>query len=107
MVPAAASTPPASSAKPAAGSRMAAVVTAAHQAAAAARTGTAARDDEVLGLFGIGYQAGEQIAAIPARKPGGDKPFQAAVQPGAQAALEAKPHTVAGEPLGITGGTAQ
>ena len=64
-------------------------------------------DYEVLGLFGIGDQAGKQIAAVPAGKPGGDEPFQVAVQPGPQGGLEAQPDAVAGEPLGVTGGTAQ
>ena len=83
------------------------VATAAHQPRSGGKDRDGGPDDEVLRLFGIGDQAGKQIAAVPAGKPGGDEPFQAAVQPGPQAGLEAEPDAVAGEPLGVTRGTAQ
>ena len=98
-------TPAASGAKPAAGSRMAV----GRDGCAPGRGGGKGRDggadDEVLGLFGIGNQAGKQIAAVSAGKPGGDEPFQATY--GQVRGLEAEPDAVAGEPLGVTGGTAQ
>ena len=64
-------------------------------------------DHEILSLLGVTDQAGQQIAPVPARQPGGKELFQAAVQPGPHSGLEAEPEVVTGEPLGVAGGAAQ